>query len=160
MGFFIYFVHRLSTPVGTPSLSMQVKIQLTYLTLGVDFCVYGPFFVSHHKGYHTPTSGSCREIFEKDRLKITGGRKKKRILKNKKRVWQERGTPNYLRTANLIAPVVPKTGGAFNFNPQYPKSSSGFWFCLNTLLLNFYFFSPLLIVGNSLTCWFLIPLSF
>ena len=32
---------------------------------------------------------------------------------------QERGTPNYLRTVNLIAPVVPKTGGAFNFNPQY-----------------------------------------
>ena len=51
-------------------------------------------------------------------MKITGGRKKKRILENKKIVRQERGTPNYLRTVNLIAHVVPKTGGAFNFNPQ------------------------------------------
>ena len=32
----------------------------------------------------------------------------------------EKGTPNYLRTVSLIAPVVPKTGGSFNFNPQYP----------------------------------------
>ena len=37
--FFFFFEHRLSTPVGTPNLSMQVKIQPTYLTLGVDFCV-------------------------------------------------------------------------------------------------------------------------
>ena len=33
-----------------------------------------------------------------------------------------RGTPNYLRTVNLIAPVVSKTGGVFNFNPQYPNA--------------------------------------
>ena len=111
----------LSAPVGTPNLSMQVKIQPTYLTLGVDFCVYGPF-LPHHRGNHTPTLGSFREILEKDRLKITGGTNKKRILENKKRVWQERGTPNYLRTVNLIAPVVPKTGGAFNVNPQFPTA--------------------------------------
>ena len=30
--------------MGTPNLSMQVKIQPTYLTLGVDFCAYGPFY--------------------------------------------------------------------------------------------------------------------
>ena len=47
-------------------------------------------------------------------MKITGGRNKKRILENKKR-----GTPNYLRTVNLIAPVVPKNRRVFNFNPQY-----------------------------------------
>ena len=39
--FFFFFEHRLSTLVGTPNLSMQVKIQPTYLTLGVEFCVYG-----------------------------------------------------------------------------------------------------------------------
>ena len=33
-------------------------------------------------------------------------------MENKKRIRQERGTPNYLRTVNLIAPVVPKTGGS------------------------------------------------
>ena len=42
--FFFFFEHRLLTPVGTTNLSMQVKIQPTYLTLGVDFCVYGPFY--------------------------------------------------------------------------------------------------------------------
>ena len=65
--FFFFFEHRLSTPVGTPNLRMQVKIQPTYLNLGVDFCVYGPF-LSHHKGNHTPTSGSCREILEKRQI--------------------------------------------------------------------------------------------
>ena len=119
--FFFFFEHRLSTPVGIPNLSMQVKIQPTYLTLGVDFCVYGPC-LSHHKGNHSPTSGAVETFWKKNRLKITGGRNKKRILENKKRVWQERGTPNYLRTENLIAPVVPKTGEAFNFNPQCPTA--------------------------------------
>ena len=52
---------------------------------------------------------------KKTRLKITGGRNKKRILENKKRVWQKRGTPNYLRIVNLIAPVIQKSGGAFLF---------------------------------------------
>ena len=55
-------------------------------------------------------------------MSVLGGRNKKRILKNKKRVRQERGTPNYLRTVNLIAPVDPKTGGSFNFNLQYPTA--------------------------------------
>ena len=32
---------------------------------------------------------------------------------------------------NLIAPVVPKTGGAFNFNPQYPTAR---YSILNTLV--------------------------
>ena len=40
----------------------------------------------------------------------------------KKRVWQERGTPYFIRTVNLIAPVVPKTGGAFDFNSQHPTA--------------------------------------
>ena len=44
---FFFFVQRVSTPVGTPHLSMQVKTQPTHLTLGVYFCVYGPF-LSHH----------------------------------------------------------------------------------------------------------------
>ena len=66
--------------------------------------------------------GAVEKFWKKDRLKITKGRKKKRILENKKRVLQERGTPNYLRTLNLIAPVVPKTGGVFNFNPQNPTA--------------------------------------
>ena len=59
--FFFFFVHRLSTPVGTPSLSIQVKIQPTYLTLGVGFCVYGPF-LSHYKSSHSPTSGSSCDL--------------------------------------------------------------------------------------------------
>ena len=50
--FFFFFVHRLSTSVGNPNLSMQVKLQPTYLTLGVDFCMYGPF-LSHSKDNHT-----------------------------------------------------------------------------------------------------------
>ena len=78
--------------------------------------MYGPF-LPHHKGDHIQLRGAVEKFWKKDKLKITGGRNKKRILENKKR--QERGTPNYLRTVNLIAPVVPKTGGFFNFNPQY-----------------------------------------
>ena len=35
--FFFFLVHRLSTPVGAPNLSMKVKTQPTYLALGVDF---------------------------------------------------------------------------------------------------------------------------
>ena len=62
--FFFLLEHTLSTPVGTPNLSMQVLIQPTYLTLGVDFCVYGPF-LSHHKGNHTP---ACREILDKRQI--------------------------------------------------------------------------------------------
>ena len=65
--FFFFIEHRLSTPVGTPNLSMHVKIQPTYLTLGVDFCVYGPY-LSHRKGNHTPTLGSCTEILEKRQI--------------------------------------------------------------------------------------------
>ena len=60
-------------------------------------------------------------------MKIAGGRKKKRILENKNRVWQERGTPNYLRTVNLVAPVVPNTGQDFNFNPQYPTAGVSYF---------------------------------
>ena len=66
--------------------------------------------------------GAVEKFWKKDRMKIIGGRNKKRILENKKRVRQKRGTPNYPRTVNLIAPVVPKAGGAFNFNPQYPTA--------------------------------------
>ena len=66
--------------------------------------------------------GAVEKFGIKDRGRITGGRNKKRIFENKKRVRQERGTPNYQKTVNLIAPVVPKTGGAFNFNPQYPTA--------------------------------------
>ena len=54
--------------MGIPNLSMQVKIQPTYLTLGVDVCMYGPFFLSHYKSSHTPTSGSCRENLEKRQI--------------------------------------------------------------------------------------------
>ena len=32
--------------MGTPNLSMQVKIQPTYLTVGVDYYVYGPFYLT------------------------------------------------------------------------------------------------------------------
>ena len=61
---FSFFVDRLSvsTPVGTSNLSMQVKIQPTYLILRGGFlCRVWLFFLSYHKGSHTPTSGSCRE---------------------------------------------------------------------------------------------------
>ena len=75
--FFFFFEHRLSTPVGTLNLTFKHASQnTTYLpNPGVDFCVYGPF-LSHHIGNHTPTSGSCREVLGKDRLKITGGSNK------------------------------------------------------------------------------------
>ena len=64
---FFFFKHRLLNTVGIPKQSMQVKIQSTYLTLRVVFFLYGPF-LSHHKGIHTPTSESCREIMEKRQL--------------------------------------------------------------------------------------------
>ena len=54
--FLFFFLHRLPTHVGTPNLSLQVKIQPINLTLGVDFYVYGPF-LSQHKGSHTSTLG-------------------------------------------------------------------------------------------------------
>ena len=45
--------------------SKHASQNTTYLpNPGVDFCVYGPF-LSHHKGNHTPTPGSCRENLEK-----------------------------------------------------------------------------------------------
>ena len=105
-----FFVHMLSTPVSTPSLSMQVKIQPTYLTLGGFLSPSYPTI----RGSHTPTSGSCRENLEKDRLKVPEGKNKKRILEQKKE-HDRKEEP--LRTVNLIAPVVSKPGGAFNFNP-------------------------------------------
>ena len=54
-------------------------------------------------------------------MKITGGRIKKIIMEEKESMTAKRN-PNYLRTVNLIAPVVPKTGRAFNFNPQCPTA--------------------------------------
>ena len=83
--FFFFFEHKLSTPLGTPNLSMQVKTQPTYLTLGVDFCVYGPFYPTI-KVTILQLRGALEKFWKKDRLKITGGRNKKRILENKKRV--------------------------------------------------------------------------
>ena len=59
---FFFFIHRLSTPVDTPNLSMRVKMQpSTYLPNPKNgfLCVW-PFLLSHHKGSHTPTSGSLR----------------------------------------------------------------------------------------------------
>ena len=55
-------------------LSMQVDIQPTYLTLGMYFCVYGPF-LSHSKSSHAPTLGSCRENLEKRQIEDDRRRK-------------------------------------------------------------------------------------
>ena len=66
--------------------------------------------------------GAVKKFWNKDRLKITGGRNKKRILEFGKQKEYDRKEELYLRTVNLITPVVPKTGGAFNFNPQYPTA--------------------------------------
>ena len=63
--------------------------------------------------------GAVKKIWKKDRLKITEGRNKKRILEEKESKT-ERGTPNYPRTVNLIDLVVSKIGEAFNFSPQCP----------------------------------------
>ena len=72
--------------MGTPNLSMQVKIQPTYLTLGVDFCEYGPFFYPTIDVTILQLRGAVEKFWEKDRLKIPGGRKKKRIFGEQKRV--------------------------------------------------------------------------
>ena len=65
---------------------------------------------------------SCREILEKRQIEDHRRQEKEKNLGEQNRVCQERGTPNYLRIVNLMAPVVPKTRGAFNFNPQYPTA--------------------------------------
>ena len=54
-------------------------------------------------------------------MKITEGKNKKRILEEKESTCI---TEKNLRTVNLIAPVIPKTGGAFDFNPQYPTAGN------------------------------------
>ena len=108
--------------MGTPNLSMQVNIQSTYLTLGWIF-VYMVLFYPIIKVSILQLRGAVENIWKKDRLKITGGRNKKSILEKEKRVRQERGTPNYLRTVNLIAPVVPTTGGAFQSAVLHCRSS-------------------------------------
>ena len=66
--------------------SKHASKNTTYLTLGVDFCLYDPF-LSHHKGIVTilQLRGAVEKFWKKDRLRIKGGRNKKRILENKKR---------------------------------------------------------------------------
>ena len=59
--FFFFFEHRLSTPVGTPNLSMQVKMQPTYLALGVDFCVHGRLY-SRLKGSRATSLGRFKRM--------------------------------------------------------------------------------------------------
>ena len=82
--FFFFFKHRLSTPVGTPSLSMQVKIQPTCQTLGMDFYEYGPFFYPTIKVTILQLRGAVEKFWKKDRLKITEGRKKEKNLGEQK----------------------------------------------------------------------------
>ena len=65
--FFFFFEHRISTPVGTPNLSMQVKTQPIYLTLGVDFFVYGPFFYPTIKVTILQLWGAVEKFWKKDR---------------------------------------------------------------------------------------------
>ena len=43
--FFLFFKYRLSVPVGTPNLSMQVKIKATYLNPGCGFLCVWSFFI-------------------------------------------------------------------------------------------------------------------
>ena len=64
VGHFVAFtmpLRRLDIELTPPNLSIQVKKQPSYLTLGVDFCVYDPF-LSHQKGNHAPTSGSTYDL--------------------------------------------------------------------------------------------------
>ena len=56
--FLLLLLHRTQAvnSCGHPQ-SKHASLNTTYLlTLGVDFCLNGPF-LSHHKGNHTPTSG-------------------------------------------------------------------------------------------------------
>ena len=85
-----FFVHRLSTPVGISNLRMQVKLQPTYLTLGVDFCVYGPFFYPTIKVAILQLRGAVEKFWKKDTLKITEGRNKKRFLEEKESMTGKR----------------------------------------------------------------------
>ena len=104
----------------TPNAKIQVKMQPSYLTLGVDFCVYGPFYPTIKVAIL-----QLRGTVEKNRKKTDWRSQEAEIRKEswrKKKVWQERGTPSYLKIVNLTAPVVPKTGGSFNFNPQCPTA--------------------------------------
>ena len=73
-----------------PNLSMQVKIQPTYLTMGVDFCVYGSFFYPTIKVTILQLRVAVEKFWKKDGLKITGGRNKKRISEKKESITRKR----------------------------------------------------------------------
>ena len=51
-----------------------------------------------------------------------GDRNKKRILEETEEHDRKEETPTRYLLANQTAPVVPKTGGAFDFNPQCPTA--------------------------------------
>ena len=68
---------------------MQVKLQSTYLTLGVDFCVYGPFYPTI-KVVILQLRGAVEKNWKTDRLKITEGINKKRNLEKKESMTEKR----------------------------------------------------------------------
>ena len=69
--------------MSTPNLSTQVKIQPTYQTWGWIFVCMVLFYPTI-KVTILQLRGAVEKFWKKDRLKITGGRKKKRILENKR----------------------------------------------------------------------------
>ena len=69
--------------MGTPNLSMQVKIQPAYLTLGwILVCMV--LFYPTIKVTILQLRGAVEKFWKKDRLKITGGRKKEKNLGEQK----------------------------------------------------------------------------
>lgn len=67
---------------------------MIYLTLGVDFCVYG-CFLYRHLGSHTPTSRSFKEVWENRKANGDVDKGKKIVLREKR---EQTGKRNPLTT--------------------------------------------------------------
>ena len=101
-----FFVHRPWSHVSTRSLNIQVNTQPTWTWAGYLHCCCCCSMLSHHTRTILSIYGARRKISRKKEVGWrTGEAELGKAWRKKKRVLQERVTPNHLKTVNSIAPV-------------------------------------------------------